>query len=48
LTGTSPGGNDIVADRDVGVINHIAFHNLELQTGHTYYATVIGILFCLR
>ncbi|KAK3103765.1 hypothetical protein FSP39_021725 [Pinctada imbricata] len=40
--GTSPGGNDMVAFYSVGVVNHLALHNLNLQSGHIYYATIIA------
>ncbi|XP_060084880.1 uncharacterized protein LOC132564227 [Ylistrum balloti] len=38
--GTTAGGNDMVDFTDVGAGNHVAFHGLQLQNGHTYYATV--------
>ncbi|KAK3101031.1 hypothetical protein FSP39_000383, partial [Pinctada imbricata] len=40
--GTSSGGNDMVAFYSVGVVNHVALHNLNLQSGHIYYATIIA------
>ncbi|KAK3099491.1 hypothetical protein FSP39_005250, partial [Pinctada imbricata] len=46
--GTSIGGNDVVAFHSVGVVNHAALHNLNLQSGHTYYATIIGMDFANR
>ncbi|KAK3100189.1 hypothetical protein FSP39_015958 [Pinctada imbricata] len=46
--GTSEGGNDVVAFHSVGVVNHAALHNLNLQSGHTYYATIIGMDFANR
>ncbi|KAL5007590.1 hypothetical protein ScPMuIL_016396 [Solemya velum] len=40
--GTSPQGEDIQEFTDVGVVNHITIHGLELQKGHTYFATIKG------
>ena len=42
VSGTTPGANDMVAFYSVGVVNHVALHNLQLTSGHEYYATVIG------
>lgn len=42
--GTSIGGNDMVAFFSVGVVNHITLHDLKLQSGHIYYATIKGRL----
>ncbi|XP_035696852.1 uncharacterized protein LOC118430249 [Branchiostoma floridae] len=38
--GSSPSGVDIQDFRDQGVTNMAAVHNLHLQQGHTYYATI--------
>ncbi|KAK3101903.1 hypothetical protein FSP39_007221, partial [Pinctada imbricata] len=46
--GTSVGGNDVVAFYSVGVVNHAALHGLMLQSGHTYYATIIAKDFANR
>ncbi|KAL5006990.1 hypothetical protein ScPMuIL_015796 [Solemya velum] len=46
--GTSPGGVDIRDYSDVGVTNHVTFHNLTLQNGHSYYASVKGVDFVKR
>ena len=43
VSGTSVGGNDVVATFDVGVLNHKVIHGLTLHSGHTYYATITGI-----
>ncbi|WAR05117.1 hypothetical protein MAR_020486 [Mya arenaria] len=40
--GTSPGGNDVINFVNVGLVNHKVFHNLLLQNGLSYYATVKG------
>ncbi|XP_053400999.1 uncharacterized protein LOC128557566 [Mercenaria mercenaria] len=40
--GTTAGGVDVTSFIDVGLTNHKTFHNLKLQNGHTYFATVIG------
>ena len=37
------GGTDIVEYTNVGVLNHVTFHNLHLQNGHNYFASVKGI-----
>jgi hypothetical protein len=42
LLGTTPGGNDVYAFDNVGVVQHKALHQLYLQTGYQYYATVRG------
>ncbi|XP_033751510.1 LOW QUALITY PROTEIN: uncharacterized protein LOC117335547 [Pecten maximus] len=46
--GTTAGGNDMVDFTDVGTANHVAFHSLQLQNGHTYYATVTAMDFAGR
>ena len=28
---------------NVGITNHVALHNLVLQNGHGYYATITGL-----
>ena len=43
VSGTSVGGNDVVATFDVGDLNHKVIHGLTLHSGHTYYATITGI-----
>ncbi|KAL3873929.1 hypothetical protein ACJMK2_037006, partial [Sinanodonta woodiana] len=40
--GTSPYGVDILTYKAVGLVNHVTFHNLRLQNGHAYYASVKG------
>lgn len=34
----------MVAFFSVGVVNHITLHDLKLQSGHIYYATIKGRL----
>nr|XP_034301655.1 uncharacterized protein LOC105322112 [Crassostrea gigas] len=46
--GTSIGGNDMVAFFSVGVVNHITLHDLKLQSGHIYYATIKAVDFAGR
>lgn len=46
--GTSIGGNDMVAFFSVGVVNHITLHDLKLQSGHIYYATIKGRLLLIN
>ena len=31
----------------VGLTNHVTFHNLHLQSGHSYFATVRGMSFLI-
>ncbi|XP_060580924.1 uncharacterized protein LOC132737608 [Ruditapes philippinarum] len=38
--GSSPGGVDVQQFTEIGLTNHYTFHNVRLQNGHTYYATV--------
>jgi hypothetical protein len=38
--GTTPGGADVVAARDVGLTTSLTTTGLSLQTGRTYYVTV--------
>ena len=40
--GSVEGGVDIVDNHNVGVTNHMSFHNLQLQNGHKYFVTVKG------
>ncbi|KAK3589056.1 hypothetical protein CHS0354_008706 [Potamilus streckersoni] len=40
--GTSPYGVDILTYKAAGLVNHVTFHNLRLQNGHAYYASVKG------
>jgi hypothetical protein len=44
LLGTSKGGNDVVEFQNIGVVQHKAFHQLHLQNGYQYYATLKGEL----
>ncbi|XP_063408929.1 uncharacterized protein LOC134692410 [Mytilus trossulus] len=46
--GSVEGGSDIVEFTNVGIVNHITFHNLNLQNGHDYFASVKGIDFSGR
>lgn len=41
--GSVKGGSDIVPFTNVGLVNHMALHNLNLQNGHDYFASVKGI-----
>lgn len=43
LTGSVEGGSDIVENTNVGIVNHVTFHNLHLQNGHDYFASVKGM-----
>ena len=45
--GSHHGGVDVIPLTDVGICNHFIFHNLKLQDGHSYFATVIGTLLCV-
>ncbi|XP_069132408.1 uncharacterized protein [Argopecten irradians] len=38
--GSHPFGQDIIQLTNVGVVEHVTIHGLQLQNGHTYYATV--------
>ncbi|XP_060577218.1 uncharacterized protein LOC132734491 [Ruditapes philippinarum] len=40
--GTTSGGIDIKPFTDVGLTNHKTFHDLKLQNGHIYFATVMA------
>ncbi|CAC5375033.1 unnamed protein product [Mytilus coruscus] len=51
--GSVEGGVDIVDNHNVGVTNHMSFHNLQLQNGHKYFVTVKVFFFfeniyCIR
>ncbi|XP_076075248.1 uncharacterized protein LOC143046131 isoform X2 [Mytilus galloprovincialis] len=46
--GSVEGGVDIVDNHNVGLTNHMSFHNLQLQNGHKYFVTVKGIDFINR
>ncbi|XP_076085244.1 uncharacterized protein LOC143056054 isoform X2 [Mytilus galloprovincialis] len=46
--GSVEGGSDIVEFTNVGIVNHVTFHNLNLQNGHDYFASVKGIDFSGR
>ncbi|CAG2242538.1 unnamed protein product [Mytilus edulis] len=43
--GSVKGGSDIVPFTTIGLVNHIALHNLNLQNGHDYFASVKGMDF---
>ncbi|XP_078700910.1 uncharacterized protein LOC144927390 [Branchiostoma floridae x Branchiostoma belcheri] len=43
--GTSPGGIDVQDFTEVGNINSVVVHNLGLNSGITYYATIKGVDF---
>ena len=45
LLGSFPEGADVVSLTNVGIVNHVTFHDLKLQDGHSYYGTVKGILY---
>ncbi|XP_038050879.1 uncharacterized protein LOC119724031 [Patiria miniata] len=38
--GSMPGGRDVMGFTRVGITNSVLIHNLRLQNGHQYYATV--------
>ena len=40
--GTSKEGNDVVAFQNLGITQHKALHQLNLQSGYQYYATLKG------
>ncbi|ESO88602.1 hypothetical protein LOTGIDRAFT_234472 [Lottia gigantea] len=40
--GSSSSRSDVLSPVSVGLINHQVFHNLTLQNGHQYFATVTG------
>ena len=44
VSGTYNGGVDVVPPTNVGISNHMTLHNLKLQDGHSYFATVRGTL----
>ncbi|CAG2222618.1 unnamed protein product [Mytilus edulis] len=46
--GSSSGGNDVVAFENVGVLQHKALHQLILQNGYKYYATLKAVDFANR
>ncbi|XP_078661603.1 uncharacterized protein LOC144905733 [Branchiostoma floridae x Branchiostoma belcheri] len=43
--GTSPGGIDVQDFTEIGNINSVVIHNLGLNSGITYYATIKGVDF---
>ena len=46
--GTVPGGSDVVEFTEVGVVDQLVLTNLQLLSGHEYYATIKGfLLVCL-
>ena len=44
FTGSSPGAQDVVKSRNVGLQNSIYISNLSLSNGMTYFATVKGTI----
>lgn len=40
--GSVKDGVDVIDKRNVGVTNHVSFHGLTLQEGHTYFVSVSG------
>lgn len=40
--GSTPGGQDVLNFHDVGQVNQVVLHTLNMQSGHTYYVTVRG------
>ncbi|XP_052067298.1 uncharacterized protein LOC127706680 [Mytilus californianus] len=46
--GSSSGGNDVVAFENVGMLQHKSLHQLNLQNGYKYYATLKAIDFANR
>ena len=44
FTGSSPGAQDVVKSRNVGMQNSITISNLSLSNGMTYFATVKGTI----
>ena len=43
-----PGGSDIVEFTEVGAVDQLVLTNLQLLSGHEYYATIKGfLLVCL-
>ncbi|XP_076085327.1 uncharacterized protein LOC143056126 [Mytilus galloprovincialis] len=46
--GTTPGGNDIYAFENIGIVQHKALSNLNLQNGYKYYATLKAVDFANR
>ncbi|XP_063415906.1 uncharacterized protein LOC134697555 [Mytilus trossulus] len=46
--GTTPGGNDVYSFENVGVVQHKALHQLTLQNGYVYYATLKAVDFAKR
>ena len=43
-SGSAPGLDDVVPFTDVGVVNDVITTGIHLQSGHTYFATVRGII----
>ena len=41
--GTSPGGVDVVNQKDVGIANMAVLTNLNLKDGQAYYVTITGL-----
>lgn len=46
-TGTVPGGSDVVEFTEVGIVDQLVLSDLQLLSGHEYYATVKGFLLVL-
>ncbi|CAC5386461.1 unnamed protein product [Mytilus coruscus] len=46
--GTTPGGNDVQAFENIGVVQHKALPKLTLQNGYQYYATLKAVDFANR
>ena len=44
VTGRVPQGVDVREYTNVGVANMVVAHNLNLDSGYTYYITIIGQL----
>ena len=42
LSGSTIGGIDIYPYTNVGIVNHLTLHDLRLQNGHEYFASVKG------
>ncbi|CAC5370733.1 unnamed protein product [Mytilus coruscus] len=46
--GTTPGGNDVYAYENIGIVQHKALPKLNLQNGYKYYATLKAVDFADR
>ncbi|CAG2198380.1 unnamed protein product [Mytilus edulis] len=47
-TSSVVGGVDIIDNKNVGLTNHVALHDLQLQNGHKYFVTVTAYDFVNR